>query len=266
MFDLIIMPSNIRVEYFFNEANFYHRILYINYARALHQLVYAYLLYKFYKKVKNEVSINEKFYLGGTSIIYLITTIFITLLVLFANSLNDFSWYYIVCNLLVLLIVYVLYSNPKFFREIKAKYKNSSISKSDMFLIKDQIEELFINEMLYLENELSINDLSNKIHVRTHHISQTFTNVFNENFNDYVNKFRVEHSKKLLADDSFKNYKIEAIALDSGFNNKVTFYKAFSKFTDTTWDRTQDIGSNFPQVSLLVLVNHIAARPSEHIE
>ena len=33
---------------------------------------------------------------------------------------------------------------------------------------------------------------------------------------------------------SYTQYKIEAIALESGFNNKVTFYKAFTKFTNTT--------------------------------
>ena len=234
MFDLIIMGSNERFEYFSSQENFFNRIIYLNYARAIHQMAYAFMLYKLFAKYRKEVSVNEKFYLGGISVIYLITTIFITLLVLFANSWHDFAWYYIICNLLVLLITFVLYNDPKFFREIKAKYKNSSIARKDMLKIKVKIEELFLNKKVYLENELSIDDLSKHLNTKSHHISQTFTNEFNENFNDYVNKFRVEHSKKLLADDSFSHYKIEAIALDSGFNNKVTFYKAFSKFADTT--------------------------------
>ncbi len=37
-----------------------------------------------------------------------------------------------------------------------------------------------------------------------------------------------------MHDKAYSNYKIEAIALESGFNNKVTFYKAFSKFTNQT--------------------------------
>ena len=38
----------------------------------------------------------------------------------------------------------------------------------------------------------------------------------------------------MLLNPNYANYKIEAIALESRFNNKVTFYKAFAKFVDDT--------------------------------
>lgn len=234
MFDLIIMPDEERMAYFNNREYFYNRILYLNYARALHQVTYGVLLYKLYQKFKNKVSVNEKFYLSGVSIIYFITTIIITLFVLFANSWRDFSWYYMISTILILLIVYVLYNDPKFFKAFKEKYSNSSLKESEMLLIKSKLENLFNSNHLYLNNALSIEDLSKELNVKTHHLSQTFTHIFKENFNDYVNKFRVAHSKKLLTDVAYKNYKIEAIAQESGFNNKVTFYKAFSKFTSLT--------------------------------
>ena len=52
--------------------------------------------------------------------------------------------------------------------------------------------------------------------------------------NDFVNKFRIDRAKQLLVDQEFDNYKIEAIGYECGFNNKVTFYKAFSKFEGIT--------------------------------
>lgn len=234
MLDIIFMEYEDRFDYFNNEENFYNRILYLNYARALHQVTYGFLLYKLYKKYKSKVSINEAFYLGGMSIIYFITTIVITSLVLFANSWKDFAWYYVISNILILVIVYILYKDPKFFKAFKEKYKNSTLKNSEMLVIKNELEKLFLEEHIYLNNNLSIEDLSNKLNVKTHYISQTFTSILEENFNDYVNKFRVEYSKKLLLDPAYKNYKIEAIAKYSGFNNKVTFYKAFSKFTNST--------------------------------
>jgi len=234
MLDLIIMPDIERMEYFNNREHFFNRILYLNYVRALHQVTYGVLLYKLYKNCKDKVSLNEKFYLGGVSIIYFVTTIIITLFVLFANSWRDFSWYYMISVILILLIVYVLYNDPKFFKAFKEKYSNSSLKESEMLLIKNRLEKLFNSEHIFLNNALSIEDLSKELDVKTHHISQTFTNVFNENFNDYVNRFRVEYSKKLFVDPNYNNFKIEAIAKDSGFNNKVTFYKSFSKFVNLT--------------------------------
>ena len=54
------------------------------------------------------------------------------------------------------------------------------------------------------------------------------------NFSDYINSYRVEEAKKLLADTTFDNYTIVAVGLECGFNSKSTFYNAFKKFTGVT--------------------------------
>ena len=51
---------------------------------------------------------------------------------------------------------------------------------------------------------------------------------------DYINEFRVDHSKKLIRDPEFKNYTVVSMGLESGFNSKSTFYSAFKKFTNMT--------------------------------
>ncbi|NVK52102.1 MAG: helix-turn-helix transcriptional regulator [Flavobacteriaceae bacterium] len=234
MLDIIMMSTVERNSYFENVDNFFNRIIYLNYARSAHQILYAVLLIRLFFKYKPAIDVNKKFYLGAFSIIYIITTVVISLLTVFASGWQDFKMYYTLCTLLVLIIGYILYTEPNFFKAIKIKYQNSGISEVDLEKIRLKIQHLFAEKHTYLDNNLTIDSLATLLDVKKHHVSQMFTNIQKENFNDFVNRHRVEYAKSLLKDKNFKQYKIEAIAQEAGFNNKVTFYKAFSKFTNTT--------------------------------
>ncbi len=50
-------------------------------------------------------------------------------------------------------------------------------------------------------------------------------------FNTLTNLYRVEEAKKRMADETYNNLKIEAIAKDSGFGTKMSFYNAFEQVT-----------------------------------
>ncbi len=213
---------------------FMERIMPANYFRALHQLAYAIFLIFFVRKHKTKLSTNVFFYLSGIGLIFIAANIVISLFTLFANSWLDFKWYYLFSNIFVFTIAFVLYRDPKFFKTIKAKYQTSSLSIHEMKTIQQQLEKLFSEEKSYLQNNLSVDDLAEKLQTKSQYISRTFSEHFHENFNDYVNKHRITFAKKLLKDKKFQHYKIEAIAEEAGFNNKVTFYKAFAKFTNTT--------------------------------
>ncbi len=244
MMDIVIMDSAERFAYFRNADNFFNRILYLNYARSIHQIIYAIIILLLYNSNKSQLNTDKKFYLAAFSIIYVITTVFISLLTVFANGWRDFKWYYTLSTLLVLVIGYILYREPKFFLAIKAKYHNSGMSESDLKDIQSRVQRLFLKEHTYLDNNLTIATLASQLNLKKHHVSQMFTSVQKENFNDYVNKHRIQHAKVLLLDANHSQYKIEAIAQESGFNNKVTFYKAFSKFVGTTPSAFRKTASN----------------------
>jgi len=69
--------------------------------------------------------------------------------------------------------------------------------------------------------------LAEETGVKERHLSQTFTRKFSASFFDYVNEWRVEEAKRLLATDTT----ITAIAFESGFNSRSAFYNAFKKRT-----------------------------------
>lgn len=213
---------------------FMEHIMPANYFRATHQLVYAIFLILFVKKNKTKLNTNVFFYLSGIALIFIMANIVISLFTLFANSWLDFKWYYVFSNLFIFTIAFVLYRDPKFFKTFKAKYQGSSLSVQEMVTIQRKLEKLFSEEKSYLQKDLSVDQLAEKLQTKSQYISRTFSEHIHENFNDYVNKHRITFSKKLLKDKEYQHYKIEAIAEEAGFNNKVTFYKAFSKFTNTT--------------------------------
>ncbi|MFN4000392.1 helix-turn-helix domain-containing protein [Algoriphagus sp.] len=99
---------------------------------------------------------------------------------------------------------------------------------------KERLNELMIKEKPYLDNELSLPKLAESFQTGTHQLSYLLNKGLNDNFYDYVNRFRVEESKRLLLDKKFNHLSMVGIALEAGFNSKTAFNTAFKKFTGHT--------------------------------
>ena len=230
--DVLLMDGEMRHQYI--KDNFINRTMIWNYMLALQMIVYAIMTSVILYSKRLVLTTQRLQYALFLVLIYIFSAILIAYLTHYANSWRDFASYYLILILLIFGIGYALFKNPDFLKQIRKKYFSSSLSHKDMFRIKSKIENAFKVDQLFLNSNLSILTLGKYLNEKPHYVSQTFSEIIFENFNDYVNKHRIEIAKKYLRDDKFKNYKIEAIALESGFNNKVTFYKAFTKFSKLT--------------------------------
>ncbi len=114
------------------------------------------------------------------------------------------------------------------------KYEKSKIGFEDAQLYLNKLENLMTDEKVYLDNELNIRTLSEKIEITPHRLSQVINEFKQMNFSDYLNYYRVEEAKSRLIDPRFTNQTILSIAFDVGFNNKVTFNNSFKKLTGVT--------------------------------
>jgi AraC-like DNA-binding protein len=112
----------------------------------------------------------------------------------------------------------------------KEKYSKSSLSDStELFeLIAAIVEE----EKLYLDYDLKMNKVAEKLDKSIHHISQAINQNGKMSFCDFINSFRIEDAKKKLMEPNPAT--IFAISLDVGFNSKAAFYCAFKKNTQMT--------------------------------
>ena len=113
---------------------------------------------------------------------------------------------------------------------VKKKYAKSSLTDSSTLF--SQIETLVREEKIYLEFDVKLNTLAERLDKSVHHISQAINQNADMSFPDYINSFRIEEAKKKLLEP--KPDTILAISLDVGFNSKAAFYTAFKKATSQT--------------------------------
>ena len=86
---------------------------------------------------------------------------------------------------------------------------------------------MFDQDKIYKQSNLSLDLLSIKMQSTRHNISQVINEHFGVSFFHFVNKYRIEEALRILSSDTSTNLNIIDVAYDVGFNNKVTFNKAF---------------------------------------
>lgn len=89
-------------------------------------------------------------------------------------------------------------------------------------------------EKPYYAPELTISELANQVKMPINLVSQTINEHLNVHFLDFINGYRVEDVKQKLRDPQLSHYTILAIAFESGFNARSTFYTVFKKHTGVT--------------------------------
>ena len=100
------------------------------------------------------------------------------------------------------------------------------LSAERMQLIASKLEHAMKEDKLFLQDNLSLNKLSESISETENHISETLSQFLHTKFFQFVNSFRIEEAKKALQDS---DKLITSIAFDVGFNSKSTFNTAFKK-------------------------------------
>ncbi|MEL6824561.1 MAG: helix-turn-helix domain-containing protein, partial [Calditrichota bacterium] len=118
--------------------------------------------------------------------------------------------------------------------EIETSSDASHKMTSELIQLKEKIEQLMISEKAYRDPQLALGDLATKLNTNPRNISQAINRGFDMNFNDYINYHRVEAVKQSMEDEEHTQHTLLAIALDSGFNSKATFNRAFKKHTTFT--------------------------------
>lgn len=116
----------------------------------------------------------------------------------------------------------------------KAKYQRSSLSNEEAAVILQKLVKIMESEKLFLEPELTLPELSEKLSVLPCHLSQVINEELNKSFYDFVNEHRVRETQRLLSSSEYGHLSILGIALDAGFNSKSAFYSAFGKYTGMT--------------------------------
>ncbi|MBE9492342.1 MAG: helix-turn-helix transcriptional regulator, partial [Bacteroidetes bacterium] len=97
--------------------------------------------------------------------------------------------------------------------------------------LKDKLEELFENKEIYMNNDLSLSTTASKLETNTSYLSGLINQDYECNFNQFVNKYRIEKACEYLSNRDKDIYSVEGIAKIVGFKSKSVFNQAFKEIT-----------------------------------
>ncbi|WP_353779122.1 helix-turn-helix domain-containing protein [Winogradskyella sp. 3972H.M.0a.05] len=149
----------------------------------------------------------------------------------------------IVMVIMVFYIATISFLQPDIFRgdvqledisKLFNKYKKSGLTESYSNELKENLLTLMDREQVYKLNDISLDALSEMLGTTRHNASQVINEHFNMSFYDLINYFRINEAKRILEADKNRNFNIIDIAYEVGYNNKVTFNKAFKKQLELT--------------------------------
>lgn len=123
-------------------------------------------------------------------------------------------------------------SHPSARAELSApggKYRRSGLRDDSAQHYLDRLTRLMREERYYLDADLSLQTLADKVRISPHHLSQVLNDRLGRSFYDYVNELRVAHAKDLLV--NARQQGITDIAFACGYNSKTAFYNAFKRHT-----------------------------------
>ena len=118
------------------------------------------------------------------------------------------------------------------FEPSKLKQEKTITHKTlELEAYKSKLLALMENEKLYLQSDITLKELATKLKTNSSILSKVINSGFEQNFNDFINSFRVEAVKQRIKKEATKHLTLTAIAYECGINSKATFNRAFKKFT-----------------------------------
>lgn len=110
------------------------------------------------------------------------------------------------------------------------KKKQSVFFESDyMRFVENKVDKCMKELQPYLQRDCNLASLSKVTLIPVHHLAYYFRENRKQPFNDYRNRWRVDHAKKLIREGKANEMTLEAIGLLSGFSTRNTFFTAFKK-------------------------------------
>jgi AraC-like DNA-binding protein len=93
--------------------------------------------------------------------------------------------------------------------------------------LKDYMEE----GRPYLSKSFNLSEASRSLNVPQHHLTLCIREIFDDNFSGFRNSYRIRDAQSILKDPSNATKTIDAIADETGFSSRTSFYKAFDRIT-----------------------------------
>lgn len=119
------------------------------------------------------------------------------------------------------------------------KYEKTGLPIDFSLELKRKLLDIMKKEKPYLDPELRLDTVADLLDISRHHASQIINQHFAVHFYDFINEYRIKEAEHLLSDPK-SSLSVTDIAFQSGFNNRISFYKAFKKIMGITPSQFRD--------------------------
>lgn len=89
--------------------------------------------------------------------------------------------------------------------------------------LKTVLLHIMENDKPFLDCELTLAKLATMMDISLHQLSYLINTGFNENFYQFINRYRIEEAKKLILDKNMSHLNFQGIGFEVGFNSKSAF-------------------------------------------
>ena len=203
--------------------------------------VYAFLLFRIRFRNRKDSSeyntIRNRWSLVLATLYALFIVAYLSYYILVNFEFFDAEWDYAISIMMtfsIYTIGYFIFKQPQVFDgEFYAKVFLPKASKKDT-LENQMLDELYkkitthlVSKKPYLDNELRLANLADQLGFSTHLLSKVINQKSAGNFNNFVNRYRLEAAEILLKED--QEASVKTIYFEVGFNSKAAFYAAFKE-------------------------------------
>jgi len=110
-------------------------------------------------------------------------------------------------------------------KAVKKRPTDKTIEKEQI----DKMQDFVKRERPYLNPSLSLRSLAQQLGIHPNRLSWLLNEFIGENFNEFINKERINHFKQLVLDPDNSHISLLGLAYESGFNSKTVFNTTFKK-------------------------------------
>jgi AraC-like DNA-binding protein len=109
--------------------------------------------------------------------------------------------------------------------------------------IKSLLEEHLRTKQPYRKQRYSLNDMSTELSIPSYQLSAFVNQAYGMNFNEFVNAERIHHIQdRLSKEPGLRQFTLEALAKEAGFNSRGSFIKAVKRQTGKTPSELFSVG------------------------
>ncbi len=86
----------------------------------------------------------------------------------------------------------------------------------------------------FLDSELTLKKMAAQVRANSSSLSKVINESLGMGFSDFVNLYRIEEAKKIMAEDTLNKWDLVDICYEVGFNSMSSFYRVFKMHTGAT--------------------------------